>query len=80
MTPTVGRIVHYFPGPNDVPAHTNGLGADDPIAAVVVRVWSEHTVNLCVLADGPYFHWRTSVQHADVAPGDSPQWDWPPRV
>lgn len=83
MTPTIGRIVHYFPGTNDAEARSNGVKVDEPVAAVIVRVWSDATVNLQVITDcGPGVLARTSVQHKDVRPesSESPYWDWPERV
>jgi hypothetical protein len=90
QTPSVGRIVHYFPGEYDKDACANGNGPNDPVAAVVVRVWSDTTLNLRLLLDShgnpddggtPV---RTSVQRdnaiegATVGPGS--RWAWPERV
>lgn len=49
IKPTVGRIVHYRPGPQDpTPQFKN-----EPLAAIVTRVISDQVVNLTVLrADG----------------------------
>lgn len=81
-TPTVGRIVHLFPG-NAKNLQSNGLGPDDPVAAVIVRVWGGGlypTLNLMALVDGTSPVWVTSVQHASSAGAGSTRWDWPPLV
>lgn len=83
QTPTVGRIVHYFPGPHDAPACVNGNGADDPVAAVVVRAWGDDCVNLRLLLDftsNDGCPIRTSVQRRGAAPEGTFSWDWPERV
>ena len=81
QTPSVGRIVHYFPGPHDPSACVNGN--DDPVAAVVVRAWSDDCLNLRLLLDYTANEGcpsRTSVQRRGVAPSGSFCWDWPERV
>jgi hypothetical protein len=82
MTPSIGRIVHYKPGPNDPLVAYGGQArkADDVMAAVVTRVWTDEMVNLVVFVDNGEPVPRTSVQRADVASGGSASWDWPPRV
>ena len=71
-TPSVGRIVHYFPGVNDPAACANGLAGSDPVAAVIVRVWSDSTLNLRLLLDcvstGDGTPIKTSVQRRDLLP------------
>ena len=44
--PTIGRVVHFFPATTD-PLHRD----DEPLAATIVRVWSNTCVNLA-LFDG----------------------------
>ncbi len=75
MTPTVGRIVHLFPGENAPHLESNGNGPNDPIAAVIVRVWSDDTVNLMAILDGEAPIWVCSVQRSATAP--NMRWDWP---
>jgi len=73
--PSIGRIVAYVlaEGPNK--------GQDRP--AVIVRVWSDTTVNLQVFTDGdndglPAVKWDTSVQ---LDPARALRtWHWPERV
>ena len=87
-TPSVGRIVHYFPGVNDPAACANGLAGSDPVAAVIVRVWSDSTLNLRLLLDcvstGDGTPIKTSVQRRDLLPEASrftgSCWAWPDRV
>lgn len=59
--PRIGTTVHYFPGEHDTDAHSNGLGADDPIAAVITRAWGDHCVNLTILPDNGGPTTRSSV-------------------
>ena len=44
ITPTVGRIVHYWPSKGDAMTHNKG----DHVAAIITHVWSETSVNLVV--------------------------------
>lgn len=70
---TVGRIVHYqVASVDDANIKHNHV---ELLPAVVVRVWSETTVNLKVLTDGPVDVWKTSIVQGDE-PG---QWNWPAR-
>jgi len=71
MTPTIGRIVHYWHNPGD-----------EPVAAIVVRVWSDECVNLRLFTDGEPgatfpSEYQTSVTRCDQ--GDKWGWDWPAR-
>ena len=66
MKPTIGRIVHFYGD------------EDEPIAAVVVRVWDEECVNLRLLEDGPDTPWMTSVPYHEDKREFS--WSWPPLV
>lgn len=77
MVPSVGRIVHYFPGKHDIAAKVNGNGDNDPVAAVVVRAWVDGhpnperaSINIRLLldsCDGGGTPVRTSVIHREVA-------------
>ena len=65
--PTVGRSVHFFPATSDA-LYCNG----GPLAATIVRVWSDTCVNLAVLDGDACLHRRTSVllhQECDERPG-----------
>lgn len=78
---SVGRIVTYV-----LP---DGKNKGERRPAIVVRVWSETTVNLQVFTDGdgnpenndglPSVLWQTSRQHDEEnrSPGT---WHWPERV
>lgn len=75
-TPTVGQIVLV---PME-PTEANHFAHIAP--AIITRVWSDTTVNVRVLADGPDMPWRTSVTYIDAlnnAEGTY-RWTWPPRV
>jgi len=63
--------VHYVPHGGD-PAHNNAI----VLPAVIVRVWSDTSVNLKVLNDEVSDFWKTSSTQGEQ-PG---QWNWPPRV
>ncbi len=74
VEPTVGRIVHYRPKPDDPP----GVLHNSPefLPALVTRAFlNTQGVNLKVFCDGPGI-----VHMTDVAEGDGPgQWQWPKR-
>ncbi len=59
MKPSAGRIVMVFADPAD----NNGA---DVAPAVITRVWSDETINVHVLPDGPDSYWLTSVQLHDT--------------
>jgi hypothetical protein len=71
--PTVGRIVHYFPGTGDVQMDEAGRRATAQ-AAIVVRVFSDECVNLHVFTDV-----GSTVQTSVLQGVGSNRWDWPPR-
>lgn len=73
MTPTVGRILHYWPGSKDKD--------EQPQAAIVTFVHADNDVNLyCFDAAGR----GQSRQHvylaADGKPGKSSFAEWPSKV
>lgn len=93
--PTIGRIVHYrLNDPDaqkieqrrlDTRAHQspgfNAAHCGDVYPAMVVRVWSDTTVNLQVHLDGADTYWRTSATLGDSEDeNDTGVWFWPPRV
>lgn len=78
MKPTIGRIVHYYPSEYDNPEQWNRGEVGQPIAAVIVRVWSDECVNLRLLTDCDYTPWKTSVVFNEECKEAS--WSWPPRV
>lgn len=67
ITPTIGRIVWYWPTRSDV---EEGMisGGDQPLPAVVCHVWTDHCVNLGITDAGGVCHARTSINL--VQPGD----------
>ena len=77
---TTGRVVHYHPAAYD--SDLAKVSADDCLAATVAYVWSRDTgtVNLCVLDANGVPHSKTSIQHADFAPGGCSSWHWPERA
>jgi len=67
ITPTVGRIVHYYPGSGDAMNFVPGK----PVAAIITHVWSGSCVNLSIFdMDGRQFAAISValVQPADPAP------------
>lgn len=56
QTPTVGRVVHFFPATSD-DLYRNG----EPLAATIVRVWTDTCVNLALFDGDAHLHARTSV-------------------
>lgn len=56
IKPTIGRVVHFFPATTD-PLHRDG----EPLAATIVRVWSQTCVNLALFDGDGHLHRRTSV-------------------
>jgi hypothetical protein len=74
--PTVGRVVHFFPATTDA-LYRNG----EPLAATIVRVWSQTCVNLALFDGDAHLHARTSVQlHQDgTVPLNTGYAAWPAR-
>lgn len=66
--PSIGRIVHFYDA--DMP--------DSPVAAIIVRVWSDTCVNLRTFGDHAFVGYETSVVLDDAAANK--YWSWPPRV
>lgn len=58
ITPTIGRVVWYRPGPTDDLVGNDG---GQPLAAIVAHVWSDTCVNLAVFDANGQAHNRTSV-------------------
>lgn len=81
MAPSVGRIVHYFPGPgpDDESARANNAKV---IPALIVAVHNKNLVNLTVFPDFPGGALsRTSVPRTGSEPGyPGGTWEWPPRA
>lgn len=75
MRPTIGRIVIYHPCKDRQDyVYQNGHANDTP--AIIVAVWSDTTVNLKVLTDGPTDVWVTS----STLGTNERQWSWPERI
>jgi hypothetical protein len=67
IKPTTGRVVWYQPNEYDAKMLGN---SDQPLAAMVAYVHSDHLVNLMVIDANGVTHSRTSV--ALVQEGESP--------
>lgn len=69
IEPSVGRIVHYVPHPDDMlPVVRRG----DPLAAIVAAVHDAHCVNLCVIDGNGEHHSKTSVRLVQPGEGAPP--------
>lgn len=73
--PSVGRIVHYHREKTDSVDHP----LEEPVAAIITRVWSDTCVNLTLFADGRGEFKMTSVCLRDEQNTEG-VWSWPPRV
>ena len=73
-TPTIGRIVHYFPREGECRQWASN--EQEALPAVITHVW-ESTVNLKVLADGGNQDWAATSIPEGTARGC---YAWPPRV
>lgn len=71
MKPTIGRIVIYQAGANDL----CGIEGSE-LPAVIVRVHTDSYVNLKVFTDGRENQWVTSVLEGE----GSRMWHWPSRA
>lgn len=76
IKPTVGRVVHFFPATSDA-LYCNG----EPLAATIVRVWSDTCVNLALFDGDAHLHRRTSVllHQAEHKRPDAGFAAWPAR-
>ncbi len=74
IKPTVGRIMWYWPSKVE--------DEGQPLAAIVVRVWSDNMVNLAVFNADGVPQPRTSVpivqDGSPYAAGNSPYCEWMP--
>ena len=66
IIPTVGRIVWYYPAPND---NLPRLG-NDPLAAMIVAVWGDRRVNLAVFDANGSPQARSSVHLVQPEDGE----------
>jgi hypothetical protein len=69
ITPTIGRVVWYYPALPTFDGHPDPEG--QPLAAHIAHVWGDRMVNLMVIdANGEIYN-KTSVtlvQEGDLAP------------
>lgn len=61
ITPTVGRVVWFYPSNNVASSGFAPPSAGQPLAAVIARVWNDRMVNLTVFDANGVSHSRTSV-------------------
>jgi hypothetical protein len=80
MTPTTCRIVHYWPTSYEVGA--GGLHAEDkqPMAAMIVFVHKDGTVNLSVFDHWGHVHPINKVMFVTDNPEERGVATWPPRT
>lgn len=77
MTPTVGRIVHYYV--EDAHKQAPGMG-QGPYAAIVTRVHSNVIVDLMVLQPADVRHAGSVTKLEEAAEDSASYWTWPPRI
>ncbi|MFF7171080.1 hypothetical protein [Streptomyces pseudovenezuelae] len=74
--PTVGQVVL-------VPMDQAVNNGSDVAPAIVSRVWSETSINVRVVEDGPRIEWRQSLEYTDdlssLDRGELYWWTWPPQ-
>lgn len=73
MTPSVGRIVHFYV----VESERANNGGREFCPAVITHVHAPNTVNLKLLYDGEYTGYASSVPQGEKTPYT---WCWPPQV
>ena len=66
IKPTVGRVVLFTPAVSDLPADKLCQNGIQPLAAIIVYVWSDTCVNLAVFDANGQSHSRTSVPLLDL--------------
>jgi hypothetical protein len=78
MRPTIGRIIHYWPGTSEQ------LPQGEPIAALVIGTHGEDVVDCVLFPDGgdcPTVTRRVYVEPVRAPRRyDTPGWAWPPRA
>jgi hypothetical protein len=78
MRPTIGRIIHYWPGTSEQ------LPQGEPIAALVIGTHGEDVVDCVLFPDGgdcPTVTRRVYVEPVRASRrDDTPGWAWPERV
>jgi hypothetical protein len=76
IIPTVGRVLHYYPAPNEFSTDE----FDPPHAAIIVRVWSNTKVNLVCFDHNGSAYARQNVflaQNGDPVSADHAHAVWP---
>jgi hypothetical protein len=71
ITPTVGRVVWFYPPSNSIETGFSGPAEGEPLAAIIARAWNDSMVNLTVFDASGRPHPRTSVplvQEDKIAP------------
>lgn len=77
MTPTVGRIVHFYT--KDTTKQTNGNG-EGPYAAIVTQTIGDGPyINLKVFPPFSPAHDEGSVSEQGTLVNQQRWWEWPPR-
>lgn len=72
IRPTVGRVVWFYPGNDDVHSSFQHNEDEEPLAAIITKVHNDHLINLAVFDAGGH-HWPTGsvilVQDGEKKPG-----------
>lgn len=82
QTPTVGRIVHYFPCNDSLLGDRDRNNYADVLPAIIVQAFAVDMVNLVVTTANwdTLFVRRLSVPYKTKALAGQAYWDWPERV
>jgi len=75
LRPTIGRIVWFYPDPNDPELRD----LPDAIPAIITRAHSAEMVNLTAFPDGRSPAPCSFVQRADIVQTGA-RWQWPELV
>lgn len=70
-TPSVGRIVHYYP--------LDTWGEPGPWAAIITKVIDRHTVNLIAFTPIGSAFPEMNIAEGMAKDGTAGHWMWPPR-
>jgi hypothetical protein len=77
ITPTVGRVVYYYPSDSEVKNENMFRYSEQPFDAHILYVWSDICVNLIVFDHAGYMHRRHSVA-INIDDGRYPRAEWMP--
>lgn len=79
IKPTIGRVVWYYPGPQEKRLHVQ-VKDEQPCVALICYVHTDSTVNLIVFDHFAFMHPRKDVElcQGDTAPSEREYCAWMP--